>query len=831
MRKAFHIAGANILRNKSAALALFVIVMIISSLTTVGLSIVFGVEKDFRASSDRLNSFHSLFVMSREDYLPSFEAFIKDDPRVSRYEIGEALLAQMKINYGGEIDINVLLLDLGGANTISTPAITKQDAGVPRESAVYLPIYAEGLGYKTGDPFPVIYRNKLFALTVAGFFESNECSVTNGMCVKLYAAGECYEMMAQYIQRSVCVMARCFDPDDSGQFTKDFTGWADVDFSRLGFGSLAMDWETASGDVIIPTLILTTIILIFSLLILVIALMVTRFRVANSIEGSLHEIGVMKASGYTSAQIAACYLTEYGLVSVVAALAGLALPVPLFVMIRQALTRMTGVTWYLGVNPAAGLAGALCIVFILEAMVARSCRRIKGMTPVDALRSETTAGGFRRNHFPLRGGAGNVHLRLGLKNIFAHSRFYIMTGAVIAGISLALTLGASLYQNMVLDTAAFIQMVGVEVSDARLTVSRHVDADALAAELAALPEVRHVSMLDWITIKVDEFDTMSFTSGDYSQMEYMRTHEGRFPKYDNEIAIPKLLADRIGKKIGDSIKVRGRGVSLDYIITGFFSTTDNSGEVAHISLEGYQRLDPDYRRNSINVYLRDGVTVERLSEILTQNYGVVNVYKQGGDGRFSAAKARAEEKISYYLEYYNIDSVEYAVFYQGEIVMSGSSGAYQIEKIEDVNELLKSQIGTYANVVVIICQAGAFISAVLVSLVLSMTVRQIITKRRRELGIMKSAGFTTAQLAAQLTISFLPCAFIGVLVGCVSGAILVNPAFTAMFGSTGVYNANIYANLPMTAALGALALLYTLAAANVAAIRIRHISVYELISE
>ena len=399
-----------------------------------------------------------------------------------------------------------------------------------------------------------------------------------------------------------------------------------------------------------------------------------------------------------------------------------------------------------------------------------------------------------------------------------------MVFTVITGIALALTLAAAMYQNFAVDRGALFRIVGVEISDISLTVSRHTDAGALAAELMELPEVRHTSMLDWLAaVKVDDIEVMTFCSFNYGQMELMSAHDGRFPKFGNEVAIPKIMADRLGKKIGDSVKIKAKGAALDYIITGFFSTISNGGDVCHITLEGYQRLDPNYRRRNINVYLSEGVSFGEFSKMLTQNYGVINMYRQGEDGRFTAAMARAEEKISYYLEYYNIDSVEYAVSYNGEIILSGSSAAYQIEKIEDLNELLGSQIGTYSGAVITVTQALALVSMIIISLILSMTVRLIVTKRRRELGILKSGGFTTKQLARQLAISFLPCAAMGILIGCVLGAVLVNPMMTALFAGSGVYNANIYASPLTTVVLAVLTLIFTLAVANISAMSIKRI--------
>ena len=833
MKKALHIAKASIRKHKNAGISLFLILTVVSMLSTVGLSVILGVMKDYEDGIDRLNGLHSVFVMSKDTYIPEYEDILKHDPRVTEYDIGETVyINYIKLTYGGDIEHQVIFLSTGAGLTISAPPILGQDDAVPHEQAVYLPDYARwSLGVKTGDPFIITYRNKPLALTVAGFFEASEYGMPNGLALKLFVADECFQELKRQIGTSVWISARFHDPYDSTAFNDDFRAQMDVEISTFAEDSLIADFKTTSENSVTPIMIIAALILVFALIIVLISLIVTRFRVTNGIEDAMHAIGVMKASGYTSGQIIAGYLTEYGIVTLPAALLGVLLTVPVFSVIRQVLSTISGTVWTLGVNIPVGLITALLIAAITLLMVLHSCRRIRKIAPVDALRGGTAAHSFRRNRFPLHKGAGSAQTRLGLKNTMAYFKQYFTIGIILAAATLAIVIIAAMYQNFVMDNTALIRMVGIETSDVALTVARHTDADALAEELERLPEVRKTLMMDRIGFQIEGRDIMGFCSNDYTRMETMLTYEGRFPVYDNEVAFPALLAERLGKTIGDRVKVKANGVTQEYILCGYFSSASNSGQLGALSLEGYQRLDPNYRRGSIQAYLSEGVTFGEFKALLTQNYGVVNVYHQQENDRYAAAKARAEEKIANYLEYYGIDSVEYAVIYNGEIIVSGSSGAYQIEEISDYNEWISTQLSVYADVVALVAQVVAIISLGIIVLILTMTVRQIIQKRRRELGIMKSGGYTTKQLARQLAISFLPLSLLGVTLGCLGGAFAVNPAMTAMFASTGVHNANVHIYPPAAVVIGVLALLFTFAVTNISAMRIKHITVYELLSE
>jgi ABC-type antimicrobial peptide transport system permease subunit len=338
-------------------------------------------------------------------------------------------------------------------------------------------------------------------------------------------------------------------------------------------------------------------------------------------------------------------------------------------------------------------------------------------------------------------------------------------------------------------------------------------------------------MYDWISIKVGGVDAAGFASNDFDALETTHTHDGRFPRYDNEIAIPRFFAAQLGKEIGDGVEARANGITRELIITGYFSTTNNHGHVAAVTEEGYRAFRPDYRRKSINVYFNKGVSYDDFYEKLKQGFGVLNIYRQSESGKFARAKSRAEEKISAYMERYGINSVEYAVIYNGEIILSGSSGVYQIEKITNFNELIKAQIGIYSRTMALVTGFISAVSLVIISLIMSMTVRSIVARRRRELGTMKACGFTTRQLARQLAISFIPAALIGVTIGCTAGALAVNPAMTAMMSAQGVYNAELDVSALTVIAAGVVIGAATCGIANMAAMSIKHISAYELLSE
>ena len=858
MNKTILIAKSNIMRHISATVSLFVISAAVSALFAIGLSIVTGANRDLLGSFDRLNGFHSSFVISKDKYDASYEALIRENPLVEDADIGEVLYPTMvTVNYGGVIDLDALIFNLDAPMRIAGPIITESDPSVAPETAVYLPAYAKSAGYKCGDEYALVYRNMPIALTVAGFIETNDFSVPNHGIIKYFVPGECYASLKRVVGSSVWITVRFYDCTDSARFNNEFIAAIDLEMSYMGGANFASSYDDIAESALIPTMSIASLLIAFAFLIALVSLMVIRFRVTNGIEGSMREIGTLKAAGYLNAQIASAYATEYGAVVFVAALAGVAAAAPAFPFIKRVLTGMTGFGWTLGLNPAACAAAVFFTSATILAMALFSCGRIKKITPVTALRGGVAEINFRREHFSLLSGPGGVDLRLGLKNIFSFSKMYVLVGLLLAATSLAVVFVGLMFHAFSIDRSTLYRMVNIEFADAAIDVAGRADASALAPEIEALPGVRKTTMLDWTSFIVEGTTCMGLLTDDFSAMENMRAYDGRYPRFDNEVALPKLLADRIGKKIGDAVKVKANGVTLEYIVTGFFSTASFGGKIATMSLSGFQRLDPNYRRKTIMAYLEDGVGFDEFSEMLKNSVGILHVYGDtayagaSGDGgsaadapgekklmaaakneeRFAVSKARANELISNYLFQYGVDSVEYAVIYNGEIILSGSSDEYRIKSIKDQQKLIDAQVGVYAIAVAFVMEVVAAVSLIIIALILMIMVRSIVAKRRHDFGCLMSCGFTSKQLAWQLAVSFIPVSLAGAVMGCTAGALLLNPVMNAIFQGAGVYNAKFDVNPAMVIIAGIFVILSANITAYVSALQIRRISAYNLLTE
>ena len=84
---------------------------------------------------------------------------------------------------------------------------------------------------------------------------------------------------------------------------------------------------------------------------------------------------------------------------------------------------------------------------------------------------------------------------------------------------------------------------------------------------------------------------MAILCDDFSRVNNQSVvYTGRFPKYDNEIAIGAKYAKEKGFAVGDEIEIMANGNTETYLISGFTQVTNNLGRDCLFTRSGYERL-------------------------------------------------------------------------------------------------------------------------------------------------------------------------------------------------------------------------------------------------
>ncbi len=121
--------------------------------------------------------------------------------------------------------------------------------------------------------------------------------------------------------------------------------------------------------------------------------------------------------------------------------------------------------------------------------------------------------------------------------------------------------------------------------------------------------------------------------------------------------------------------------------------------------------------------------------------------------------------------------------------------------------------------------------AFVIALILVLLVKTQLIRERRQLAIYKALGYTTGQLIWQITMSYIPVFFIGILLGCVAALIGITPAVSLCLASAGAQNINMDTSLAAMLGIVTVILLWSEVIIVLCSAKISKITPYEMQQE
>ncbi|WP_314587452.1 FtsX-like permease family protein [Paenibacillus terrigena] len=777
-----NLALANIRKGKSAAISLFILMTIAALLLNVGLMVMITMNTFYDDKVQELHDPHVNIIMKRVDFRQDYRDFFERHADMEQFEVDDVLLIPtVKFRYGdSDLDIATIIQDAGPERRISPLKLTEQLAETG-ENDIYMPIsFKASGGYKLGDRLTMTYQDKTYTYRIAGFFEITMMGTNNNGMMKFVLPSRAYNELAHQLgdaEKGVMMSAVL---TDSTQAT-DLLNRYDQTFPQLSQADAIPTYyegniEAMKDNSSLTINIVAMILVAFATVVMVVSLIVIKFRVSDSIEDTIVNMGVLKAIGYTSGQIIRAINLQFMFVTLLAGITGTAISYLLMPGFGGIVTSMSGLIWMNSFNPIANIISILIVVILVPVVTMLSAKRIRRLNPVTALRGGLTTHNFKKNFFPLAESKGILHWLLACKTMLMYRKQNVMITAIMAAITFTSVFAIVLYYNVAVDNRAFVHLVGAETSNVSIVTKTESDNIKIIEALKRSEFVQKTSMIDMIATKVEGQKIYSYVSDDYSKLDNQTIYEGRYPKYDNEIAISWVVSTKFGKTIGDKIEAGVGDKRYSYLITGFSQSMSNMGEAVHFTLPGIRHVIPDYQQLSTKIYLQ-GIDNQSFIRDLKAQYG----------------KA--------------------------------------IQETMDIDEVIKSQSGIYISAVFAVMMMIMAITVLVVALLLYLVIKTMIIRRKKELGILKAIGYTTLQLMNQIALSFVPIVLIGVIIGGILGYMFTNAILTMLLSGMGSHSVHFVVRAPMIIVLciGIVVMAYLVS--MLVARRIKRISAYGLITE
>jgi len=783
MRKLFMLTFANIRKTKGHTVSLFIMFLLAALLLNGGLLVFINFGGFFDKTIKELNASNIYYIMPSHLYNNEVENYIRENANVIEMQKEESLWGTAVTKYNGDKRERVFLLnDADKARNMSKWKFVGEHLP-PDAMSIYVPyIYQLEGGYKLNDKLEMSFKDANITFTIKGFTEDVFFSSSETGLMGSYLPHDTYEKVSSKLSDNY---------DATVIFTNLHNMNKDVEtgireLTKAGKVSSATDITNTLFSIDLPLIKLSRVmmasmisimIVAFATIIVGVCLIVVRFRIGNSIEDDMTKIGSLKAIGYTSRQIVLSIVMQFVLIAFVGSIAGISLSYLTTPVLSDVFAQQSGLKWVQDFDGAISSI-ALCLILLIVVIVSFvTAGRINKINPIVAMRGGIITHSFRKNHLPLSTSKGRLPIVFAFKSLLQNMRQNIMIAIILIAVSFAGTFAVVMFYNTTIDTKTFLETPGVELSNAVAVLKPDTDHTKLVENIKNMSDVRKVQFIDEAMVMIDKNEVSVYVMEDYSRKETDTVYQGRYPLHSNEIVLAGHLADMMKKTIGDSVTIKMGEVQAQFIITGLSQGSYMGGMNASIRQSGILKLNPDFKQQSLQIYLNKDVNAEEFIENLKNLYG--------------------DSLISTF----------------------------------DMDKNMELGTGVYVSIVSKVGIAILVVTIAVVILVLYFVINSSVVRRKRELGIQKAIGFTTFQLMNQLSLSFLPPIIAGVCIGSVLGIMQTNAIMSVAQRAMGIMKANYIVTPVWIGLFGIGIVIVSYVTSMLITYRIRKISAYALVSE
>ncbi len=778
MGKSVLIARSNLRRAKGQAAAIVVLMLIAAMMLNLWLMLAMDYKANFDRCHDRLNDGH--VTLAADNDSPEFRAFLtrelEGDGRTDQFCLDDCMHMVASFDYnGGELNSEMIFLDKDTAlsRTIGRAEIVEEGGG---SSGIYLPMLYKTDEIAVGSTVELSIGGNPVPYTVCGFFNSAMMGSHNCATMELIMTKDKYEELEAlgYAPRAVLCSVRLNDRSESQTFEANLKTAVSGQFP--GVQAVSNSYAMVSQSRYIAQMICSAIVSAMAFFVLIIALIVIASNIINYIQVNMKDLGALKAIGYTSGQLIGSLLAQFLGLTLAAALAGAGLSYALFPGLNAMMIQQTGIPYAMRFLP---LPFALTLAILCGAValaVELASRRIKRIKPITALRAGLSTHNFKRNHIPLDQTKAPLDCALALKTTLSGAKQNVTVCATLLVLSLVVVFSGLMIENMIWNREPYINLIVGETADSCINVQADIEDDFLAA-VSVDSRVEKAYLYNTVNVwHVDGVELMATMCDDFAKVNNPDiVFDGRFPKFDNEIAVAGKYARERGLKIGDEMEITSNGRQASYLITGFTQITNYLGKDCLLTRAGYERLGA-LANASYYLNLSDGTNIDGFNAELKDRFG---------DGVNAVINARAA-------------------------VDAGT--------------------GVYVTLMTVIVAAILALSAVIVAFVLYLLVRTTLNRKTRDYGIMKALGFTTGQLILQTALSFMPTTVVSAAVGLTLCGFIINPLTAVFLSGVGIIKCTFTVPVGFIAAAGMGLVLFAFAVLCLLSLRIKKITPRALLS-
>ena len=589
------LAKSNLRKNKGLSICIALLILIAAMFICVSGLLLFDYNKNAYKVAEELNtSSISLFSLpyNTGDISTVNEKYIDSimPSSVTDYELRKMLTTQTPIEFNdGEVTPIVNFITKEELNRhMSKIEIIEEDNSI-KENYIYIPYHLHtGGGINIGDTYKIKLPTKTYKFKVKGFINSIYAGSYNLNRYEMIISDEMYKTIEKENQnmQGFDLYINYKDGTNITRETNKLTNKIYLD-KTVETTSIPLDL-TISSRTFISMIFFVSFLMTAAIIIGIVMLMIFN-NVSNYIKENIKALGVLKAMGYTTNDIKKSLLIQFSFLTILGLIVGTIAGYLFMPSIATMLIAQSGIPYTISFNLPATLMTVISLPVFVVLIVLISVKKIKKVEPIEALRDGIESHNFKKNHIPLDKSVFSLNTSLSIKNMFKNLKQNIISFITILFLCFLMVISMAMYQNF--SREPNLSLLTFEIVDGVLAVDESKAKD-LEYDLEHDKDVTKVEYVS--NYEIQDKDYTKFQAYIMKDPTLLNNkdncYEGRYPKYNNEIALPGKYAKTNNYKIGDEVEFHVGDKKRNYLITGFIQSTNNDGREALLTYDGAVKI-------------------------------------------------------------------------------------------------------------------------------------------------------------------------------------------------------------------------------------------------
>lgn len=489
----------NLKKDKGQYVSFGIIILLTAFILNLALVLSFQMDRAYERKSNDLNTGEIYFCIPKVQNTDALKRELLDLKGVKRVESREGIFtsAVMKEFRGVDFAMNTIFYNMDEIHHLNQYELV-EESNKSFEASVFIPLFVAEFGeYGLEDEIVYEVDGTEYAFHVAGILEEMQYGNAGSGLLCAYLPEDAYQTFAGEKEGNQVIEYSLMTNGDVNETKSQINEM----LSNKGIHLVSMLDSTSTKQTRTMVCDLTVLILMaFSFVVLLVSMFLCKFRIQNSIEEEITQMGVLKAMGYTGTMILMAVIFPYMIVGVLSALAGILLSYGLLPGLAQMLALQSGFSFQPGFDTGALIVTFLGLMGMTLLFTYFSAERIKKLVPINAIRGNSGGKRSRKNYFPLDQTVGSLHVNLILKQIAVSAKQNVLLFLVSFLMMVLAAFAGTLFYNVVIEPGHFTSTLSEEMPSVIMTVKPD-RFEKIKKEMTDSPQAEQV--LEYASAKVE----------------------------------------------------------------------------------------------------------------------------------------------------------------------------------------------------------------------------------------------------------------------------------------------------------------------------------------